>query len=115
MILLLSYGVFVFAMCQRMPSIFRARAIRARFFPQREVPLCLARGADQEQAYYGATLGSSEVAGWLWQQLAKIAGLTGQSKVHGVGDGARWIAEKFTDFFGDQGSRNVQHRFLARQ
>jgi len=70
----------------------------------REVRLCLARAADREQACYGATLGSSEVAGWLWQQVAQMAGLTEQSKVHGVGDGAPWIVEKFTDYFGDQGT-----------
>lgn len=70
----------------------------------REARLCLARAADREQACYGATLGSSEVAGWLWQQVAQMAGMTAQSKVHGVGDGAPWIVEKFTDYFGHQGA-----------
>lgn len=70
----------------------------------REVRLCLARGADREQACYGATLGSSEVAGWVWKQVAQMAGWTQQSKVHGVGDGAPWILDKFTDYFGEQGS-----------
>lgn len=70
----------------------------------REARLCLARGADRQQACYGATLGSSEVAGWVWQQVAQMAGWTPQSRVHGVGDGAPWIVEKFTDYFGGQGS-----------
>jgi hypothetical protein len=70
----------------------------------REVRLCLARAVDREQACYGATLGSSEVAGWLWQQVGQMAGVTHQTKVHGVGDGAPWILEKFTDYFGEQGT-----------
>lgn len=70
----------------------------------REARLCLARGVDRQQAFYGATLGSSEVAGWVWQQVAQMAGWTAKSRVHGVGDGAPWIVEKFTDYFGGQGS-----------
>jgi hypothetical protein len=69
----------------------------------REVRLCCARAADREHTYYGATLGSAEVASWLWQQTAKMAGLTHQSRVHGLGDGALWIVEKFNDNFAQQG------------
>jgi len=69
----------------------------------REVRLCCARGSDREQTYYGATLGSAEVAGWLWEQTARMAGLTERTQVHGVGDGAPWIVEKFRDYFGDRG------------
>ena len=32
-----------------------------------------------------------------------MAGLTEQTQVHGVGDGAPWIVERFQDYFGDQG------------
>ncbi|HWH71452.1 MAG TPA: ISKra4 family transposase [Candidatus Sulfotelmatobacter sp.] len=70
----------------------------------REVRLCCARAADREQAWYGVTLGSAEVAGWVWLQTAKMAGLTEPTQVHGLGDGARWILDKFTDSFGEQGS-----------
>lgn len=70
----------------------------------REVRLCLARAADRESACYGATLGSAEVAGWLWHQVAKVAGLTDRTKVHGLGDGAPWILDKFSDYFGEQGN-----------
>ena len=69
----------------------------------REVRLCCARASDREQTYYGATLGSAEVAGWVWEQTARMAGLTEQTQVHGVGDGAPWIVERFQDYFGDQG------------
>lgn len=51
-----------------------------------------------------ATLGSAEVAGRVWHRVAKMAGFTERTKVHGLGDGARWILEKFNDYFSDQGS-----------
>jgi hypothetical protein len=73
----------------------------------REVRRCCARGADREQTYYGATLGSAEVAGWVWQQTAKMAGLTEQTHVPGVGDGARWILDQFTENFASQGNYTV--------
>ncbi len=70
----------------------------------REVRLCCARAADREQTYYGATLGSAEIAGWVWQQTAKMAGWTDQTRVHGLGDGAGWILDKFQDYFTNQGN-----------
>jgi hypothetical protein len=69
----------------------------------REVRLCSARAQGQSQPVYGASLGSVESAGWIWQQTAEQAGLGPRSFVHGVGDGAPWIVEKFKDNFGPQG------------
>jgi len=40
----------------------------------------------------------------MWHQTAKMAGLTRETDVHGVGDGAPWIGEQFENHFGDQGS-----------
>ena len=68
-----------------------------------EARLCCARQPGQSQRLYGATLGSAETAAWVWQQTAERAGLGPQTLVHGVGDGAPWIAEKFQDNFGAQG------------
>ena len=65
----------------------------------REVRLCLARPAGKVDSLYGATLGSLEVAACLWRETAQRAGLTDQTHVHGVGDGAPWIAEKFQENF----------------
>ena len=70
----------------------------------REARLCCARAVGREQACYGVTLGSTEVAGWVWHQTAKMAGLTRETDVHGVGDGAPWIGEQFENHFGDQGT-----------
>jgi len=70
----------------------------------REARLCLARCQDQSQALYGSTLGTAETAGWVWREVALAAGLQAQTRVHGVGDGAPWIVDKFRDNFGQQGS-----------
>jgi hypothetical protein len=69
----------------------------------REVRLCCARADGQAQPIYGATLGSVENASWLWGQTAQRAGLSKRTYVHGVGDGAPWIVERFGENFGRQG------------
>lgn len=70
----------------------------------REVKLCCARPAGSGQTRYGATLGNATTAGWLWEEVARSAGLNPQTRVHGLGAGARWIMEQFTSLFGEQGS-----------
>jgi hypothetical protein len=70
----------------------------------REARLCLARPSDQAQALYGSTLGTAETAAWVWREVALAAGLDKKTHVHGVGDGAPWIVDKFRDNFAQQGS-----------
>jgi hypothetical protein len=65
----------------------------------REVRLCSARPVGKTRSLYGATLGSVEVSAGLWRETAQRAGLTDRTHVHGVGDGAPWIAEKFKENF----------------
>jgi hypothetical protein len=69
----------------------------------REARLCLARSSDRTQALYGATLGTAETAAWVWREVAIKAGLDETTRVHGLGDGAPWIVDKFRDNF-PQGS-----------
>lgn len=69
----------------------------------REVKLCCARPVGSVQTRYGATLGNATTAGWLWQEVARSSGLNPKTRVHGLGDGARWIMEQFTSLFGEQG------------
>ena len=78
-----------------------ARQGRSLFW--REVRLCSARPEGQTTALYGATLGSVETAAWLWRATAQAAGLGDPTRVHGVGDGAPWIADKFQENFEGQG------------
>lgn len=70
----------------------------------REARVCLARPSDKAQALYGSTLGTAETAAWVWREVALKAGLDQKTQVHGVGDGAPWIVDKFHDNFGEQGS-----------
>ena len=70
----------------------------------REARLCLARSSDKAQGLYGSTLGTAETAGWVWREVAIAAGLGEKTDVHGVGDGAPWIVDKFRDNFSQQGS-----------
>ena len=69
----------------------------------REVRLCLARPQDAARPCYGATLGSVTLAGTLWRDTARAAGLGERTHVHGVGDGAPWILTQFQEQFGAQG------------
>lgn len=70
----------------------------------REARLCLARPSDKAAALYGSTLGTAETAAWVWREVAISAGLDKKTHVHGLGDGAPWIVDKFRDNFGEQGS-----------
>lgn len=68
-----------------------------------EARLCCARAEDQMSRVYGATLGTLEAVSLLWQQTAQWGGLNEKTFVHGIGDGAPWIVEKFQDNFASQG------------
>lgn len=70
----------------------------------REARLCLARPSDRAQSFYGSTLGTAETAAWVWREVALKAGLGKRTHVHGLGDGAPWIVDKFRDNFAEQGS-----------
>ena len=70
----------------------------------REARLCCARSSQEAFPLYGATLGTVEVASWVWGRTAQLAGCQSQTKVHGVGDGANWIRSKFEENFGEQGA-----------
>lgn len=69
----------------------------------REVRVCCARAVGKESRLYGATLGSLESCSLMWAQTARDAGLNPGTHVHGVGDGAPWILEKFKENFEEQG------------
>lgn len=73
----------------------------------REVRLCCARPPDMASALYGATLGSVNLAGLLWRETARAAGMGDKTYVHGLGDGAPWIMNAFQEQFGAQGKFTV--------
>jgi hypothetical protein len=73
----------------------------------REVRLCCARSQGEASGVYGATLGTINIAGLLWRETARAAGLGQRTYVHGLGDGAPCIMNSFTEQFGAQGKYTV--------
>lgn len=69
-----------------------------------EVRLCSARRPGESQPVYGASRGTCETIALTWEHTAKESGWTPRTRVHGLGDGAPWIADKFNDLFGKQGT-----------
>ena len=70
-----------------------------------EVKLSLAHAQGSKQRVYAATLqGDVNTVGKQLRACAKRAGLGPRHRVHGVGDGAPWIAQQMKKRFGGQGS-----------
>jgi hypothetical protein len=78
-----------------------------------EVRLCSARVPGTSQPIYGASRGSCQTIALTWEHTAKQSGWTSQTRVHGVGDGAPWIADKFNDLFGDQGTYLIDYYHVS--
>lgn len=70
----------------------------------KEARIGIARDKDRSERFYGATMGSPESAGNRLYDCANQAGLSPETRVHGVGDGASWIANQFERVFGTQSS-----------
>lgn len=70
-----------------------------------EAKVGLAHVQGSKELTYAATLlGSVEAAGRQLRACAKRAGFGKGHRVHGVGDGATWIAHQVKEHFGSQGS-----------
>lgn len=70
----------------------------------KEAKLTLVRRADEIEPVFAVTLGDAAAAGVGLKRLAIAAGLNAWSRVHGLGDGAVWIAEQMEIQFGTQAS-----------
>ena len=68
-----------------------------------EARLAFARMAAEGTPVFGATLGSTDEAGEQLVASAIRVGVGQQTYVHGVGDGAPWIAEQIAQRFGQPG------------
>lgn len=70
----------------------------------RETRLCLMREPKEVTPIYGCTGigGSTSEAGQQLERCAILAGASQETKVHGIGDGACWIADQFETVFGAQ-------------
>jgi hypothetical protein len=69
----------------------------------KEARLCLAHEPGSATPVFGATFGSVDEAGGQMLNCAIHAGMGMKTKVHGVGDGAEWIAGQVEMQFGLQG------------
>jgi hypothetical protein len=70
----------------------------------KEGRLCLAYSQGSMSPFYSATMGHPEEAGDHLLHTAINAGLDGNSLVHCVGDGAKWIANQVERVFDKQGA-----------
>jgi hypothetical protein len=64
-----------------------------------EARLCFVRGADQMTPIFYATMGDVERAGCLLYRAALRCGIGGKTKIHGLGDGAKWIEDQMKRVF----------------
>ena len=69
----------------------------------KEARLGFARSPEQTRPIFGSTLGSVDEAGAQLLHSAIRAGLSADTFVHGVGDGAPWIALQMEAHFGQPG------------
>jgi hypothetical protein len=70
----------------------------------KEARLSLVRRPDEVEPSFDVTLGDVATTGAALKRLAVAAGLKPRTAVHGVGDGAPWIAEQIEIQFGAQGN-----------
>lgn len=86
------------------PATVPSDARKRRRVRWKEAKLSLVRRCTERSTVYGATTGDAQAAGEVLRQLAVSVGLSSTSRVHGLGDGAPWIAEQFEQQFGAQAS-----------
>jgi hypothetical protein len=79
----------------------------------KEARLSLAYSTESTQPVFAVTTGTSERAGEQLKACACAAGFGVDTQVHGVGDGARWIAEQVQVRFGDQGHFTIDFYHLC--
>ena len=93
---------------QNVPSDKRKRIDRRklRVALWKEARLSLVRRPEAVEPAFAVTLGDAETTGKALKQLALAVGLTKHTHVHGLGDGAPWIAEQFERQFG------TKHHYL---
>jgi hypothetical protein len=70
----------------------------------KEARLCTVRRQGELTPVYSAAFGSVEEIGSLLKATARASGAKSTTRVHGVGDGAPWIAEQFALQFKRKGS-----------
>jgi len=84
-----------------------------RILKWKEARLSLACTKDLENIYFAATTGSPEEAGKQLKICVQGVGGNDHSRIHGVGDGAPWIANQFEEQFGSNGNYLIDFMHLS--
>lgn len=79
----------------------------------KEARLCLVHQKDSEEMTFGATIGTVLEAGEKLVSTAIRVGLASNTHVHGLGDGAPWIASQFERVFAHQASYLIDFYHLC--
>lgn len=90
---------------ERSLSPKKQRPKKRRQTQWREVRLSVVQAPQEEEKQYAAVLGSPARVGEQMLALALTAGYGDNTQVHGVGDGAHWIAQQMAEVF-------PRHRYL---
>jgi Uncharacterised protein family (UPF0236) len=69
-----------------------------------EIRVCTTHDTKRADARYGACFGGALEAGLMMEQNCQQAGMNERTRIHGIGDGAPWIAEQYERRFGLQGT-----------
>lgn len=86
---------------------------RQRLCKWQEARLCLAGQSQSVRRRYAATMGSVESAGRLWRACVAASGAGQTTRLHCVGDGARWIVSQVKEQFGEQATFLVDFYHLS--
>lgn len=86
---------------------------KSRTLSWKEARLSLVRRPDEVEPIFAVTLGDASAAGAALKRLADAVGLNRRTHVHGVGDGAPWIAEQMETQFGAQGTYLIDFYHLC--
>lgn len=76
---------------------------KRRFVAWREAKHCLAQTVGCAVTRHQVSIGAPDAAGNSWRRVVELAGATPQTYIHGIGDGAVWIADQFRTHFGGYG------------
>jgi hypothetical protein len=86
---------------------------KTRHLSWTEARLCLVREPGSVTPRFGATMGTVEVAGDQLWACAVAAGVGHQTRIHGVGDGAPWIADQVERTLGAQATYLIDFYHLC--
>ena len=86
---------------------------KTRQLSWKEAKLSLIRRSDEITPLVAVTMEEPATAGHQLKRLALAIGLNGATHVHGLGDGAVWIAEQIEAQFGSKGSYLVDFYHLC--